>query len=139
MLTISKSMQDMSVSEQPPALAEGSLNSVDPTSAAPLPASPSHAQSQRSHATTASRKSTGRSRKKAPKASKLARQQALAARPALPKPEGPYPPCPRCSAGPESVKFCYYNNHNVRSAAMLMFRDMAFGIADVSSAASLGI
>jgi Dof domain, zinc finger len=38
----------------------------------------------------------------------------LVAKPRLPRPEGPAPPCPRCNAGPESTKFCYYNNRNIQ-------------------------
>ena len=31
----------------------------------------------------------------------------------LGRPEGPTPPCPRCAAGPDMTKFCYYNNGQV--------------------------
>ena len=34
-------------------------------------------------------------------------------RPKLPRPSGPPPQCPRCSADPSNTKFCYYNNYNI--------------------------
>jgi Dof domain, zinc finger len=73
----------------------------------------SDASPNASQSTAGSRKPVKIGKKKGGKGSKAKAAAAKLPRPVLPKPDT-LPPCPRCGADSAHVKFCYYNNHNIK-------------------------